>query len=151
MEPMRLIAAAALAITLAGCATSAPQQPAPQQPVQQQLPPTRVYALHSASQGGCPGLDWHIVLGADGGLNGMISWNNMQSAAHASGSVNAQAGTFLMTATELPTSAGGMGRTVTIDGTISPQNGGLIANIQGPNLSCRGIHVPFVTGGPGGN
>jgi hypothetical protein len=81
----------------------------------------------------------------------MISWNNMQSAAHASGSVNAQAGTFLMTATELPTSAGGMGRTVTIDGTISPQTGGVVANIQGPNLSCRGIHVPFVAGGPGGN
>jgi hypothetical protein len=63
MEPMRLIAAGALAITLAGCATSTPHQPAPQQPAQQQLPPTRVYALHSAAQAGCPGLDWHIVLG----------------------------------------------------------------------------------------
>ena len=59
----------------------------------QNLPQGRLYAFHSGPQSGCPGLDWHIV--ADGNnLNGMISWNNMQNMAHATGTLNPTARTF---------------------------------------------------------
>ena len=44
----------------------------------------------------------------------MIAWNNMQSMAHAEGTVNQQARTFQMSATE----QGGQNRTATISGTI---------------------------------
>jgi hypothetical protein len=56
----------------------------------QGYPDGRVYAFHSGPQGGCPGLDWHIV--AQGtSLEGMIAWNNMKDMAHATGTVNAAA------------------------------------------------------------
>ena len=94
MISMRLLASCAVAITAASGLASAQQQ-------QLQLPPGRVYAFHSRAQAGCPALDWHVVLEAGGALAGMISWNNMQSMARASGSVNTQTGTFQITETEV--------------------------------------------------
>jgi hypothetical protein len=138
MKQMMLIAAATLTTTLGGCATPASQPSAQQQAMQQELPPGRVYILHSAAQAGCPALDWHIVLQAGGILDGMVSWNNMQSFARASGNVTPQRA-FHMNAVEV----GGQGRTATIDGTVNPQSGWLIANIQGPNVNCQDIQVPW--------
>jgi hypothetical protein len=73
----------------------------------------------------------------------MIAWNNMQSMAHATGSINMQNRTFQMTAQEV----GGQGRTATVNGTVR-QDGYLVANISGPNVSCQGVTVPWFTQPP---
>jgi len=125
----------------AAACTPQPPPPPPSPAVAsavQQLPPGRVYVFHSTAQSSCPALDWHVVLTPDGALDGVIAWNNMQSLAHASGSLNAQSRTFQMTALEV----GGQHRTATINGTVA-QNGYLVANISAPNLNCQGITVPW--------
>jgi hypothetical protein len=130
MNPMKLLICATLAITATSGVASA----------QQQLPPGRVYAFHSSSQGNCPALDWHVVLESGGTLVGMIPWNNMQSMARATGSLNTQTGAFQMKTTEV----GGQGRTATIDGTVNPDDGWLTANIQGPGVKCQSIKIPWL-------
>ena len=100
----------------------------------------RVYSFHSTAQGSCPALDWHVVSQSNGTLTGMISWNNMQNMARATGTYNLQAKTFQMTAKEV----GGQGRTATVSGSIQP-NGWLLANITGPNVACQGVKVPWYT------
>jgi hypothetical protein len=75
---------------------------------------------------------------SDNTLDGMIAWNNMQSMAHATGTVNTQSRTFQMTAHEV----GGRGRTATVSGTIRP-DGYLVANVSGPNIDCQNITIPW--------
>ena len=84
-------------------------------------------------------MDWHIVTEGNGTLNGMISWNGMQDMAKATGTYNAQTGTFQMTAKEV----GGQGRMATINGTADNNTGWLTANIQGANVKCQGVKVPW--------
>ncbi len=103
----------------------------------QGVPDGRVYSFHSGAQGGCPGLDWHVV--AQGNkLEGMIGWNNMKSMANATGTVNPTAKTFEMTAKEV----GGQGRTATITGSVR-SDGYLVANIKGPNVNCQNVTVQW--------
>lgn len=131
----KLIAAGAVAIA-ATCGVASAQG----------MPEGRVYTFHSSAQAGCPALDWHVVAGANGTLQGMIAWNDMNQMAHASGTVNMQARTFQMNAKEV----GGQGRTATVTGTVR-QDGWLTANVKGPNINCQGINVPwFVPPPPGG-
>ena len=133
------LAAGAAVISTAACTPQPPPPPSPAVAAAvQQLPPGRVYVFHSTAQSSCPALDWHVVLTPDGTLDGIIAWNNMQSLAHASGSLNPQSRTFQMTALEV----GGQHRTATIDGTVT-QNGYLVAHISAPNLNCQGITVPW--------
>lgn len=132
MNPLKLIAASVLGIAGACGAASA-----------QDMPEGRVYAFHSSAQQGCPALDWHIVVGADGGLSGMIAWNDMKSMAHATGKVNARARTFQMTAREVE----GQHRTATVTGSVR-QDGWLVANINGPGVKCRGVNVPWFSAPP---
>ena len=116
----------------------------------QALPAGRVYTFHSTPQGSCPALDWHVVVQSNGDLSGMIAWNNMQSMARATGTVNMANRTFSMNAVEV----GGQGRTATVTGTVR-QDGWLVANINGPGVACKGVTVPWsvtpagVTGGNG--
>lgn len=140
MISTRFAATTVLAIAAAACtpqnpppASSAPAMAAQTQP----LPPGRVYSFHSAASGACPALDWHVVLGDDNSLTGMVSWDNMRALARATGMM--QGNSFQMTAKEV----GGRNRTATIDGTVNPSTGWLTANIRGPNLSCTGIDVPW--------
>ncbi len=130
MRLLKTISASALAIAAACGVASA-----------QGMPEGRVYTFHSGAQAGCPALDWHVVVGANGALSGMIAWDNMQKMAHATGTVNMQARTFQMTAT------GPKGGTATVSGTVR-QDGWLVANIHGPNVSCTGINVPWFTPPP---
>ena len=106
--------------------------------VAQSVPEGRLYAFHSSAQGGCPALDWHLVVGAGNSLSGMISWDDMKSLARVSGRINSTARSFSMQAVEV----GGQGRSVTIEGTVG-QNGWLMANINGPNVACAGVSVPW--------
>ena len=105
----------------------------------QDLPPGRVYSFHAPAHGNCPAMDWHIVTEGNGTLNGMISWNSMQDMARATGTYSAQTGKFQMTAKEV----GGQGRTATIQGTADSNAGWLTADIQGPNVKCQGVKVPW--------
>jgi hypothetical protein len=108
----------------------------------QSVPDGRVYSFHSAAQGGCPGLDWHVVAQGNS-LTGMIAWNDMKSMARASGTVNPTAKTFQMTAKEV----GPPGRTATITGSVRA-DGWLIANIKGPNVNCQNVAVQWFTPAP---
>ena len=138
MALIRSVATGALAISAAACTPQVPpSSPSPAvMAATQQLPPGRIYTFHSTPQSGCPGLDWHVVLVGDYTLDGIIAWNNMQSLAHANGSINPQTRTFQMTAQEV----GGMGRTANINGTVR-SDGYLFANITGPSVTCQGILV----------
>jgi hypothetical protein len=104
-----------------------------------------LYVFHSEANGGCPTLDWHVVLGENGALNGMISWDNMKSMARVSGTMNAYKD-FSMTATEI----GGAGRTAAITGTVRPTDGWLIADVKGVDVNCKKITVPIFHTGKGG-
>jgi len=128
MIAVRLLAASALALAAATGVASA----------QQQAPEGRVYVFHSKAAGGCPALDWHVAVGANNSLSGMIAWDDMKSMAHASGSINVANRTFQMTAKEV----GGQGRSATVDGTVRP-DGWFVANVKGPKIDCKGITVPW--------
>ena len=58
--------------------------------------------------------------------------------AHATGTVNAAAKTFEMTAKEV----GGQGRTATINGSVR-SDGWLVANINGPGIKCQSVTVQW--------
>lgn len=111
----------------------------------QALPQGRLYAFHSRAQAGCPALDWHVVAAAGNALVGMISWNNMQSVARATGTVDERNRTFQMTATE----QGGQGRSATINGVLQ-QSGVLVVNIKGQHFECRNIMIPWFINPPAG-
>ena len=106
------------------------------------IPPGRIYTFHSSAQGGCPSLDWHVVVGANDTLSGMLAWDDMKAVARASGTVNPTARTFAMQVQEV----GGQGRAATIDGTVGT-DGWMTANIHGPNFSCT-VNVPWFTPPP---
>jgi hypothetical protein len=112
--------------------------------VHAQAAPGAVYVFHSKAMGGCPALDWHVVAGEGGTLDGMIAWNDMKSMAHATGSIDATRN-FKMTATEI----GGSGRTATVSGQAR-KDGWLVANISGPGVNCKHVTIPiWRPGGPG--
>ncbi len=113
----------------------------------QPLPEGRVYTFHSGTTGPCPGADWHVVVGSNNTLSGVITWDNMKAMARASGTVNPANRTFQMNAVRVD--EGGKGRTATIDGTVR-QDGWLVANVKGPNISCQGINVPWFVPPPSG-
>jgi hypothetical protein len=127
VQPIRLLAVGALLqASVSGVALA------------QGLPEGRVYTFHSDAKAGCPSLDWHIVARGHGVLSGMVAWNDMNTIAKATGTMNMQTRTFQMTAQEV----GGQGRTATVEGTIR-QDGWLFANIKGPDVSCQSIAVPW--------
>jgi hypothetical protein len=113
---------------------------------QQVAPEGRIYVFHSKATGACPALDWHVVVGANNALGGMISWDNMKSMANVTGSISANR-TFKMTGTRV--SGGPSEGGATIDGQLR-QDGWLVANIKGPKVDCQGITVPWFVAPPSG-
>jgi hypothetical protein len=136
MKSTKLIAASALAIA-ATCGVASAQA----------LPEGRVYDFDSRARGACPAADWHVVVGANDALSGVITWDNMKAMAHATGKVNPANRTFQMTAVRVD--EGGKGNTATIDGTVR-QDGWMIANIKGPKINCQGVQIPWYTPNPAG-
>jgi hypothetical protein len=96
----------------------------------------RVYSLRSEALGGCPRMDWHIVVEANDILAGMISLDNLKTMGRATGTVDRRSNTFSMTVVEM----GGRDRRVRVTGRIA-ESGMLIANIEGPNVSCYSVVV----------
>jgi hypothetical protein len=89
-----------------------------------------------------PQLDWHVLMGKDNTLSGMVAWNNMKNIANVTGQV-APNRTFTMNGKEV----GGRKVTAVITGTIRG-DGWLSANIEGPNIKCQGIAVPWAALSP---
>ena len=137
MKAVKLVATGILAMTVLGGIASGQQQQREQQI--QDLPPGRVYIFHSSPGSGCPGVDWHVVVQANNVLAGVLAWNDMQSLARVNGSLDRGTGAFAMTAQEV----GGQGRTAKISGKVNPGTGFLTADVEGPNVSCRNIEVPW--------
>jgi hypothetical protein len=128
---------------------------------QQVAPEGRVYVFHSKPAGQCPALDWHVVVGPDNKLSGMVAWNNMQNMANVTGTINPDR-TFSMTGNAIdpvkpwPMAScpprcppEGQEQTAVIFGTLKA-DGRLTANIRGPNFDCQGIEVPWFVPPPSG-
>jgi len=107
-------------------------------PVSAQMPEGSVYVLHSRAHGGCPSLDWYVVVEAGGTLAGMIAWDDMKTMTKAFGRVDRPHHTFSMIATEIQ----GQKRTATVEGKVE-SDGRIVANIKGPNVTCTAIAVPI--------
>jgi hypothetical protein len=137
IQMMRLIATGVLALTAVTGAASAQQQ-------SYNLPPGRIYAFSSDPGGGCPGLDWHVVVQPGNALAGFIAWNHMQSLATVKGSVNTQTGAFELAVEEVAN----RGRTATVTGKVDPSTGWMTASVQGQGLSCQNIRVPWLSPPP---
>jgi hypothetical protein len=115
--------------------------------IAQDLPPNRVYMLHSGPAGQCPALVWNIgVNDVQHSLSGVITWgDNMQHVARAAGTFELVNKTFQMQAKEV----GGEGRTADITGKVL-NDGALVANISGP-VTCNGVQIPWFRPNTGRN
>jgi hypothetical protein len=124
MTKCRLTTAAAIAIAIVGGTAAAQQSQEP-----------RIFTFHANASGGCPDLDWHVVLAPDDTVTGMIGWQNMQQLVRVTGKLDRAKKTFSLTGKE----AGG-NRTATIDGqVISPNH--LVARIKAPGVDCPNVEV----------
>jgi len=89
-----------------------------------------LYSFHTDELGACPGLDWHVTLGPDGKLTGMVSWDGMKRLAKLQGNIqpdghltmNAQEVGGSGTATVVGSATGNF-LTLTINGTGGPCDG----------------------------
>jgi hypothetical protein len=105
-----------------------------------------LYAFHTdAVVGGCPGLDWHITVGKDDSLNGLVAWDQGKHVARLAGSINKDR-SFAMNAEEV----GAAGKKAMVKGTA----GGTTINvvITGSGSACDGVNltIPRAVGGMGG-
>jgi hypothetical protein len=123
---------------------------------QKMLPGDRLYVLHSDAVGTCPSMLWHIIVGQDGVISGLIAWDNRKTVAAVAGAIvpninverNAtqpanpeprQAQEYEMMVTEI----GGQNRIANVTGTIEP-NGWMNATaVEGSGVSCHSIRVPL--------
>src|SRR5215469_8477043 len=69
-----------LAVVLILCAI----QPARAQKL---LPGDRLYLLHSDAVGTCPSFLWHIIVGQDGVISGLLAWDNRKTVASVAGAI----------------------------------------------------------------
>ena len=112
------ILAAIVASTLACSAAVAMAQESPDTPAK-----GRLYSFHSRPSGGCPSLDWHVVLGSDNSLSGLIATHDMSKVFRVSGTLGPDR-TFHLNGKEV----GGAGRTGTVDGQVR-HDGWMLAQI----------------------
>ena len=127
-------------LSVISLATIAAAGPAPAQPSQ-----SRLFAFHSAPTGACPGMDWHVVMGADQSLSGFFAWDGMKHFAKVSGKVETGR-VFHMTAVE----EGGQGRKGTAKGQV--EDTFIVITLDGTKTGCDGqqISVPYFAGGMSG-
>ena len=98
----------------------------------------RVFSLHTDKVGACPSLDWHIVVGPDNTLYGMIGADDMNVVFNVKGTFNPADGTFQLTGKE----AGGT-RTGAINGVVRRSQRVLVATLGGlpVDAPCQGKTV----------
>ena len=122
----RLTIAAALAITIMAGTAGA------------QRTEDEIFTFRANASGGCPMLDWYLVVTPDNSVTGMIGWQGMQLLVRVTGTVDLEKKTFTLTGIE----QGGGGRTATIEGEILSRNH-LLAHIKAPeaNIDCPNVSV----------
>ncbi len=125
------------ALLLAGAAALAPTAASAQGA-------TQLYSFHTGAASGCPGLDWHVIVGPDRKVSGMVGWDGMTRTATLSGKLSAN-GEFTATANEAAT-----GKKATVGGRAS--GNALAIAISGTGSPCDNVilNVPRAVGGLGG-
>src|SRR5215813_4079740 len=121
---------------------------------QKMLPGDRLYVLHSDAVGTCPSMLWHIIVGQDGVISGLIAWDNRKTVATVAGAIVPNI-TVERNATQpanpkpkeqeyemMVTEIGGPNRIANVTGTIEP-SGWLNATVEGSGVSCHSIRVPL--------
>jgi hypothetical protein len=100
--------------------------------------PGRVYTLHTAAVGGCPSLDWHIVVGANNTLSGMIGADDMKTVFRVSGTYDPNLKTFRLDGQEV-----GGTRTGAVNGAFQPETFNMAASLGGLPVgsACQGKTV----------
>jgi hypothetical protein len=96
-----------------------------------------IFAFHSQPAGECPELDWYLVVRENGKLLGMLAWDDLKSVARISGTIDANK-SFHVDAKEI----GVAGRAAVVDGQFG-RDGWITANIKGPHVDCKDVHVPW--------
>ena len=96
-------------------------------------PVGRVYVAHNRPSGGCPSMDWHVVLGENNTISGTVGADDMKALFRVTGNYSAAKLTFRMYGNEV-----GGTRTAAVNGTILPD--GLKATIEGLPVKapCQG-------------
>ena len=104
------------------------------------LEPTRgeLLSFHSEGYGECPDLDWHLVVGAQKQLTGLIAWDNMKNVARVSGSFNEE-GKFHL---ELQPMSGS-GAKGSVEGQLPEYTGWLTASVTGAGCPHQQIQVQW--------
>lgn len=103
-----------------------------------ELTPGRTMGFHSEPSNGCPGLDWHIVVGAKNQLKGMLSWDDMHDVVRVSGSAD-QDGRFHLVFPPMKGSPSGG----SIVGQFPDYNGWLTAHVVGAGCPQQDVHVEW--------
>jgi hypothetical protein len=86
----------------------------------------RVYSLHTKSVGGCPALDWHIVVGENQTLSGMIGTDDMKTVFRTTGTFDPVAKTFHLQGKQIGGSrTGAVNGQIQGDGVMAASLGGL--------------------------
>jgi hypothetical protein len=98
----------------------------------------RVLVFHSEPSGGCPGLDWHLVAGANDRLTGLIAWDDMKEVTRVSGSAD-QDGKFHL----ILQPVNGSGNKGSVDGQLPDYNGWLTASVTGAGCPHQDIQVEW--------
>jgi hypothetical protein len=113
----------------------------------------RVYSMHTNAVGGCPSLDWHIVVGENNTLSGMIGANEMKTVFRVTGSYDANKA-FHLSGHEVGGSrTGAVNGQIQGDGQMAATLGGLPvgAACQGKTVYVRWNNpVDNFTAGGGG-
>ena len=104
------------------------------QPAPAYLKEGAVYSVHSIAQHGCPTLDWHIWVGPQDTLQGMISTEGVTPNAYAVKGAIGPNRTFHLDGKQI----GGAGATGSVDGTVR-DDGTLVATMSklAPSSPCN--------------
>src|SRR6478672_1842215 len=89
-----------------------------------ELDPGRVLTFHSEPSDGCPGLDWHVVIGPNHRLTGFIAWDQMKDIARVDGTADVD-GKFQLALQPV----NGTGITGSVEGQLPELNGWLVAHV----------------------
>lgn len=124
----RKVPVAVMAGALLSCAGWNVGSAQPAKPLPGDVPATvgRVYSIHTAAVGGCPSLDWHIVVGELNKLSGMIGTDDMKVVFSVTGQYNPADKTFKLSGKEIGGSRNGaVNGQVQTDGRMAASLGGL--------------------------
>jgi hypothetical protein len=105
-----------------------------------------VFSTHSPATAGCPELDWHVWVGPNSSLTGMVGLEGMNDMWRLSGTFAADR-SFHLTGKEIS----GAQRTATVDGSVRASDGSLIftiGNISGQSAcNNKSVWVPWFRNG----